>query len=142
MTNRRKTGFTLFPTKLEQALFRALQPGAKELKQTEWLDDFRHALGYGYVLRYDKDWVAFNYLFYAANFIKAKTAFHELVGFKRSYNTSYRILDLGCGSGAASAGVLQCMFDKTVEKTASIEFVGVDRDATQLALYCDRKSVV
>jgi SAM-dependent methyltransferase len=123
------------PIALEKSLFRKLKPETKNLQNIAWLNDFRAAISRGYIPNYQHDWVAFNYLFFAANFFKAKTAFQNLVCEQSPTKHQFRILDLGCGAGAASAGVLAGILYSNNKAQMQVEFTGVDRDTMQTSLY-------
>jgi len=136
MRNHRAGVRAQLPKNLEKVLFRELQlQGTKNLKNVIWLNDFRAAIRNGYVPNYDKEVAPFNYLFFGANFIKARTAFLKLIKLSAQHHSKYRILDLGCGAGASSAGVLAGLMSKDSRIQIRVEFIGVDCNPIQLSSY-------
>lgn len=59
--------------------------------------------------QYDHVWASFNYLYFSSNFLKASLA--ARVASKHLPNRQLRLLDLGCGGGASTAGFISGLSD-------------------------------
>lgn len=59
--------------------------------------------------QYDHAWAPFNYLYFSSNFLKANLA--ARVASKHLPSRQLRLLDLGCGGGASTAGFISGLSD-------------------------------
>src|SRR5215467_7283442 len=82
---------------------------------------------------YRRDWAAFSYLYFVANFVKTYSATQHLLT-PSVPPRKYRILDLGCGAGASSAAVLTALSEWLTRNDCFVELTGVDNSSEQLSM--------
>ena len=82
-------------------------------------------------LDYEQDWAPFAYMYFGANFLK--TAFAADDGIKVPQSQALRILDLGCGAGAASVGLVSIIEQASAVRSVAITAVDISR--AQLTAY-------
>src|SRR4051794_29994356 len=87
----------------------------------------------GHNPEYDRDWAAFSYSYFGAN------TYRSLVSLRHvpivNADAPYRILDLGCGSGASAAGAVLALLPELQKNQRGIDILGVDQHRRQLTLF-------
>lgn len=119
-------GDFVLPERLEHALEEALRADLETTLSACSISDVEKRVRSGESLDYDSDAAPFAYLYFAANYIKGYLVAESCLDLA---DHPLRILDVGCGSGASTAGVVSAL----AAKGHSIEqVVGVDHSSTQL----------
>jgi hypothetical protein len=121
------------PWHLASALRDVLIRAPAELLNPNIVSELRSIIRARQIPNYERHWAAFAYLYYHENFQKAYLAAHYFLS--RSFDRVLRIIDLGCGGGASTAGVICALqaigpHPPLIEKT-----IGVDTSPSQLELF-------
>lgn len=119
------------PLSIEKNLYNLLLSVPEEYVSSDRLKRVKETLKARQLLDYDVDWAGFTYLYYGANYVKAYLAWQSsrfLIP-----NSGVRIVDLGCGGGASTIGVLSALMSNEVNSKLDISnVVAVDRCGVQL----------
>lgn len=126
--------FGALPCAIESRLTDALRKVQRPLLNSTRLQETREAVRLRQVPNYELDWASFSYLYYGANFAKsyivARTALMPQGGKK------LHIVDLGCGGGASTVGIISALErDTSLEGRVIGKMTVVDRSPHQLALF-------
>jgi limonene-1,2-epoxide hydrolase len=119
------------PPRVESGLFDVLRDATPEILNNETVSQVRAILGSGGLPNYDRHWAAFAYMYYMANFAKAFLGASLLV--ERPRNRPLSIIDLGCGGGASTLGVVSALCSQLNVGVSRI--VGIDASTVQLDLF-------
>jgi SAM-dependent methyltransferase len=128
--HRRVREVVTLPSQLSMSLEQALLAEFDRTLTPEQIDLVRNLAESDRPLHYQTQAAAFAYLYFGANYSKAYQACRRIL--ERLPRRGFRVLDLGCGSGAASAGVLSALADEGFEIR---EVCAVDLSAIQLRWY-------
>src|ERR1044071_387132 len=119
------------PPRLADALYDELRT-VKHLLKTEELNRFRENVRRGYVPNYDEEWAAFSYLYFGVNYLKT---FFALKHLPTPNSGELRLLDLGCGAGASTAGAVTALGSWLSIPGRHLKITAVDRNRNQLMVY-------
>jgi SnoaL-like domain len=117
------------------ALARALLSSLKEvpaLLQPDFLEHVRVKISSGEIVDYCRAWAAFAYLYFGANFAKAYLAALHLLRVPAAH--SLELVDLGCGAGAATSGIVACLRNYSRDLKLS-RVTAIDVSTEQLRLF-------
>jgi hypothetical protein len=119
---------------VQAALVAVLEEAGPELLSDRRVSELRHALHDGRSPNYDRDWAAFSYLYFAANFAKSHLAVRRLQW--PPLEPPVRILDLGAGGGASVLGAVTAL-QATHPRNAPgvVRVVAVDSSRRQLEVF-------
>lgn len=129
----------VLPQAIDQSLKSVLDLEAMQGRLTDTVVcDLSERISAGSVPRYEVDWAAFTYYFFPANLHKAMLASRFLRG---RLPRKVKVIDLGCGSGATSAGLVYGLAQACPE-VEQIEITAIDRCQEQLCAYITLMSAV
>jgi SAM-dependent methyltransferase len=120
------------PRELAQALLSVLRQAPEGFLVDSLLNEVRSRISAREIVDYRRAWAAFSYLYFGANFAKAYLATLHLL--RRPVVHPIELVDLGCGSGAATAGVVACLRDYGSDFNLS-RVVAIDLSKDQLRLF-------
>lgn len=121
----------VLPSSLDVAMAAFLEPYIGGVLNDSALLELRKLIRDKKVPEYDHAWASFNYLYFSSNFLKASLAARVSSGVMP--NRGLRLLDLGCGAGASTAGFISGLH----EAGCSVSHVtAVDRNRPQLDAFC------
>ena len=121
------------PASVEAGLAETLKGASASALAPQRIVELHRSVHSGAVPDYSRDWAAFSFLYYGANFAKAYLAARHL-DLGRCCRP-LRILDLGCGGGASTVGALAALSDSQWHTGRVASITGVDRSAEQLAVF-------
>lgn len=92
------------PHLLGAGLLHELSNTPEDLLRPRCVSQLRNTIRQHDVPKYERDWASFAYLYFGANFIKSYLAVQQICW--PDNQSPVRLLDLGCGGGASTAGAL------------------------------------
>lgn len=118
------------PEELDQRLATLLRLELDKSLTDTAASGLRSAIRVGITPQYERDWAVFNYLYFSANFLKAHLVARSLAKFFP--RRSLRMLDLGCGGGAATAAFVGTLHKLGLQVS---KVVALDSSSSQLEVF-------